>query len=541
MEDLDITMLPEEPPEELFEAMIHTPEFCTGGLVSQNVKVPDPLTGIKEEKVKVICSQCHEVFYADEVIQSCIYSYARGWQFGELTAQYGDTVTCPCCGEQTKVMKSEHFYGKDSEMVYKKHFSAHAIEGRLALVEWRFSKKITRKAEISYEARIATAYVLERRKMNLFQGYWGGGLGKRANCYDNSGNIEEIYGLSAQLLEGTTAGNSKLDVFMKSKGPKYPVSYLRLWQKHPNIENIVMQGCGALLCNLMDMATERSNKSRYYGMNFSAVHRPIPKIEEIDWEQVRPSKMLALSPEEFRMCVRMKWDARFLMAYRAIKEQGVKLTEEDVKLCRKLKIDELEKILKNELPVMKTVRYLLRQQKKYPKDKSRDVTSLRDYWQMAVKAKFDLSVESVRWPQRLQSAHEQAMLQQKFEEEKELISKFHTRFRQLMKLAWEKDGILIRPAENQSELKLEGTYLHHCVASYAKRHADGHTAIFFIRRASEPDVPWFTLELDENTLTVRQNRGKHNCARTEEITAFEKMWLAEIKARKNKKKRSKVA
>ena len=541
MEELDITMLPEEPPEELFETIINTPDFLIGGLVSQNAKLTDPLTGIKKEKIKVVCSKCKEVFYADEVIPHCVYSYANGWQFGELTAQYGKTVACPCCGEQAVVLKSENFYGKDREIVSQRHFSAHAIEGRLVLVEWRFSKKVTRKAENGYEARISTAYVLERKKMNLFQAYWGGGLKKRANCYDNSGDIEKIFGLTAELLEGTTAGNSKLDIFMKSKGPKYPVSYLRLWQKQPNVENIVMQGCGYLLCDLMNVATERSNKGRYYGRDFSPEHRPIPKIEEIDWKQARPSKMLALSPEEFRMCIRMKWDARFLMAYRTIKEQGVKLTEDDVKLCRKLKVDELEKILKNEFPVMKTVRYLLRQQRKYPKDNSRDVTSLKDYWQMAVKAKFDLSAESVRWPQRLQSAHEQAMLQQKFEEEKELISKFQSRFRQLMKLGWEKDGILIRPAKSQSELKLEGTYLHHCVAGYAKRHADGQTAIFFIRRASEPDVPWFTLELDEDTLTVRQNRGKHNCARTDEITAFENMWLAEIKARKNKKKRGKVA
>lgn len=540
MEDLDITMLPEEPPEELFETIKNTPDFLTGALVSKDVKIPDPLTGIKEKKVQVTCSHCQKIFYADEVLPSCVYG-SRGWQFGELAAEYGKTVDCPCCGGRSKVMRSEHFYGKDSEIIYKRHFSAHAIEGRLALTEWRFSKKVTRKAETSYEAHITTAYVLEQRKMNLFAAYWGGGLQKRANCYDNSGNIEEIYGLTTQLLEKTTAGNSKLDRYMKSKGPKYPVSYLRLWQKHPNVENLVMQGCGALLCGLMDMATDRSNKGRYYRADFSAVHRPLPKIEEIDWKQVRPSKMLALSPEEFRLCVRMKWDARFLKVYQAIRGLGVKLTEEDVALCRKIKIDELEKVLKYEMPVMKAVRYLLRQKKKYPKDKSRDVASLRDYWEMAAKAKFDLSVESVKWPQRLSSAHDQAMLQQKFVEEKELIEKFQSRFAQLMELAWEKDGILIRPAESQSELKLEGTYLHHCVAGYAKRHADGQTAIFFIRRADAPEKPWYTLELDEKNLSVRQNRGKHNCARTEEITAFENLWLAEIKARKNKKKGVKVA
>ena len=110
-----------------------------------------------------------------------------------------------------------------------------------------------------------------------------------------------------------------------------------------------------------------------------------------------------------------------------------------------------------------------------------------------------------------------------------------------MELAWEKNGIFIRPAETQSELKREGEFLHHCVAGYAERHANGGTAIFFIRRSEEPEVPWYTLELDEKNLTVRQNRGKHNCARTEEITEFENLWLEEIKVRKGKQKRSNVA
>ena len=540
MDDLDIRMLPDEPPKALFEEITNTPDFCIGGLVSENAMVPDPLTGMKEEKVKVTCSSCKEVFYADKVIPMCSYSYAHGWVFGELEAQYSSTVACPCCGKKAKVIKSTHIHGENTEIAYKRHFAAYAIEGRFVLAEWRFSKKVTRKAEISYEAHIATAYVLEKKKMNLFERWWQS-LEQRGNCYDNSGNIEKIFGLTAELLEGTTAGNSKLDVFMKGKGSRYPVSYLRLWQKKPNVENLVMQGCGALLCDLMDIATERSNKNRYFGASFKKNHRPIPKIEEIDWTQARPSKMLRLSPEEFRMCIRMKWDARFLAVYQTVKGLGMKLTEEEIELCRKLGSDELKKILENEFPLMKTVRYLLRQKKKYPGDKHIDVTMLRDYWEMAIKAKFDLSIESVKWPQRLHSAHDQAVLQQKFVEEQELIAKFQSRFSKLEKLAWEKDGILIRPARTQSELQCEGAFLQHCVASYAKRHAEGQTAIFFIRRADAPDVPWYTLELDESTLSVRQNRGKCNCSRTDEITEFENMWLAHIKALKNRKKRSKAA
>lgn len=68
------------------------------------------------------------------------------------------------------------------------------------------------------------------------------------------------------------------------------------------------------------------------------------------------------------------------------------------------------------------------------------------------------------------------------------------------------------------------------MATYAKRHAGGETAIFFIRRASQPEKPFFTLELDEKRLNVRQNRGLRNCARTPEVQAFEEKWLEWVRA-----------
>ena len=91
-------------------------------------------------------------------------------------------------------------------------------------------------------------------------------------------------------------------------------------------------------------------------------------------------------------------------------------------------------------------------------------------------------------------------------------------------------GLLIRPAASQRELVEEGDALKHCVGTYAKDHANGKTAIFFVRRAKEPKKSYYTLELDEGKLTVRQNRGRRNCARTKEVEEFEAVWLAWIRA-----------
>ena len=83
--------------------------------------------------------------------------------------------------------------------------------------------------------------------------------------------------------------------------------------------------------------------------------------------------------------------------------------------------------------------------------------------------------------------------------------------------------------------------MHHCVGTYKEKHAEGRSAIFFIRRASEPEKPWYTLELNLKEMTVIQNRGKRNCARTEEVESFEKAWLEHIKTIAGTKKKGQNA
>ncbi len=90
-----------------------------------------------------------------------------------------------------------------------------------------------------------------------------------------------------------------------------------------------------------------------------------------------------------------------------------------------------------------------------------------------------------------------------------------------------KTGLLIKPCRSHSELLNEGELLHHCVATYANSVAAGRTCIFFIRKITEPDIPFFTLELRDGK--VLQNRGYKNCDRTTEVIVFEKKWLKYIK------------
>ena len=146
----------------------------------------------------------------------------------------------------------------------------------------------------------------------------------------------------------------------------------------------------------------------------------------------------------------------------------------------------------------------------------------------------NLDDPQVRWPRDLIEAHDAASaeyrLLQDRKEVTELAAAFRVRRRQLARYIFQADGLKIVPAYSQRDLMREGDALHHCVASYAGGHAAGRTAIFFIRRTVEPGKPYYTLELDEKTLAVRQNRGLRNCDRTPEVQAFEAIWLAWVRA-----------
>ena len=159
-----------------------------------------------------------------------------------------------------------------------------------------------------------------------------------------------------------------------------------------------------------------------------------------------------------------------------------------------------------------------------------DAKSLMDYWDMAQRLGRDIEDPSVRYPQDLLAAHDRLPELIKQRELESMANLFRIRRKVLRKYSFVSDGLMIRSAASQQELTYEGDSLHHCVSTYGKRHAQGATAIFFIRRTSRPREPYYTLELDEKNLTVRQNRGLRNCARTPDVQAFEDKWLAWLRA-----------
>ncbi len=491
--------------------------------------VYEPLTERKRPAVEICCSACNGRFVAEKVDAcGCRSGYAPapfGFRHPELNISVisGDNALCPLCGAEAELVHIGNIrYGVEENTFV-------AVPGRVALpgktdrfvlIDWKITRHIGKDGLTAFSLHPWTAWVVEERKVIRLRGYYKyfstlstQELTQNKVFQDDFGRADMIWPTAEVDILGTTAENSKLDKYIQQGGVCL-VAYLALWRKKPTIENLVMQGYGKLVDDLIDSDQTSDTYSRNKG---------IPKLKELNWKEKKPHCMLHMSKEEFRGAGRILSKDDFAILLWARKAGLPVCLTADMALLKYLGYT--RKMLLELTGVddfWKHARYIQKQKS--------DVYTLRDYRRDAGTAGWDLNDPAIAWPKNLKAAHDRAAEAARTKVDKENAKLFQARSEALSKYAASFDGILIRPAKNQTELTREGKALHHCVAGYAKSVAEGKTAIFFIRRAEKPDEPWYTLELDEIALRVRQNRGLRNCDRTEEVTAFEEKWSRWLRA-----------
>lgn len=168
-----------------------------------------------------------------------------------------------------------------------------------------------------------------------------------------------------------------------------------------------------------------------------------------------------------------------------------------------------------------------------------------DYLDQCIKIGLDLKNPCILFPKNFQKAHNEntqlmAEIKAKKEAEKmkEQDKEFEQRYRSLCKkYAFENDILLLRPASGKAELLIEGKTLSHCVyTNYADSYISGRTLICVIRKKSDPEKPFYTLEYSPSSKTVLQCRGFRNCAMTDEVKTFCESWKLFLETKKTKKK-----
>jgi len=173
----------------------------------------------------------------------------------------------------------------------------------------------------------------------------------------------------------------------------------------------------------------------------------------------------------------------------------------------------------------------------------------RDYLNMAEKLKIPLDIERNYKPKDVRLAHDEArdILQGKdIEEEAKKINrkwrKLNKVYPKLEKYEYSDTAYQIIAPKSTKDIVREGMILKHCVHTcdyYFQRMTSDETYILFLRKASEPNSPYYTLEVEPSG-NIRQKRttGDRQNKDFEEARRFLAKWQRAIQKRLTKEEKA---
>lgn len=355
---------------------------------------------------------------------------------------------------------------------------------------------------------------------------WQGNRIYDGSYFFYTGGIEEA-------LSGTAMQYADLEGYLEERGHnKNPIYFLEYHARYPVIEFLWKAGYRNIV------------HSRVFGMskeNRNAILWERKKLKECF---KFPLRILKLMPPE-------EWSLNDIQRVNDLWEKyGGKVTDTEIRLVLQSKVDiQLWSRATTYANAGRILKYIKNQTDKR-KEKNPDKRSIsqndtaqayRDYLQECEQLHLDLHDKEILFPKDLTAAHNRTMEQVKFEKNKADQEKFQKAVEKLEKFAWGEGEFFIRPAREQMELTAEGKALHHCVGGYIKRMAEEETAIFFLRKVSEPDKPFYTLELQKKR--VIQCRTEHNASydRNPDVKNFVDMWMEKVVKKGGNKKAKEAA
>lgn len=291
-------------------------------------------------------------------------------------------------------------------------------------------------------------------------------------------------------LCGSTGEKTGIGDYIDAGG-MWLATYLALWRRHRNVENLVRHGWGYTLGTAMDEAVMNQLTGQ--------IGREI-EMRWISWEETKPHRMLGMSKEDFKASKTWGWPWQIADAWRQYSYYTGECTAAQFDAYRRLlKDDGLQRIVGMvmdgwELPLGKVVRYLQKQAGGHP-----EIAVLArqfiDYREM-LDAVGGTPTEEELWPRHLVAAHDR-LAAIAADGDKAMYKKGMAEIAEkLAPLAWSDGKYCVRVAATPTELTNEGRVLEHCVGTYHKKHCAKTDVIFFVRRARKPNTPYFTLDIN---------------------------------------------
>ncbi|CVI68218.1 hypothetical protein BN3660_01130 [Eubacteriaceae bacterium CHKCI004] len=431
---------------------------------------------------------------------TCTACRAKSWR--KKPWKHGEMTTCPKCGAEVKAYSRRNEIMKREPVVILQPHGEGWLE-RQCLAECRWSSA-GKEIKIYEEIRViigkskcyGTEYYGTRRFADeTEQDWWDrNGANKHfAPSYLYPDNLQET--LPCGGLE-----HSGLDVIAKEKVKLNINRFILRYNDQPWLEYLIKAG-------LYRLAADIANS--YYVPELICPYGSSPKgTLQLDGNRVNRLKQLNgglntlgwLQYEE-----ESEFDGR-----------RIKISQESLEYldAKKVRLEDCRMILQELGSVNRMVNYL-KKQKESPRTV---VQTWRDYLRMARQEGLDVTDDIVRLPKDLEARHDQLVErinarrdEERRMKEKEKYAYLDARIRERLtdvkRYFWEDDTYMIVPAGRCEELVEEGRALHHCVGAndfYMTAMADGRSWILFLRRKSELDKPYYTIEINMYTDEIKQ-------------------------------------
>ena len=305
------------------------------------------------------------------------------------------------------------------------------------------------------------------------------------------------------------------DFYSHFREPMEPLPFLAAYLNHPRLEHLVKTGFWHLASDI----TYR------YGSNC------------LDESQSRTHRILKVSAEDAAFLKGLDADISTLKVF----QEYTGLKDRQRLLVWQLEHDvnrDILPILKY-MTVHKFLRYIEKQYgflrlRRTPNGTLRYkkmqtlVTEYRDYLEMChKKLGYDMKNSFVLYPKDLQKSHDKAARRIKRKKDAKMKRDFTAVYRELSgKLDFERDGLKIVYPATPDDVIAEGHALHHCVGDYVERVAGKKCIILFLRKSSDEEKSFYTIEVRGNEAVQVQGMG--HCEMTPEVEKFIKDWERKV-------------
>lgn len=318
--------------------------------------------------------------------------------------------------------------------------------------------------------------------------------------------------LSESELQGTVLANLHYKEYralkQNSTSEVDTLKYIEFFHKYPVAENLLLNGFGKILIDCM--------------------YEPGKARQVLHLQQPRLYKMLGLNKDEQQRARREEWGLDEVKKYKLFRARGKILPYNILKNICSIDNDSTEREVAKYADVYDVALYMAKQSVKIGIPRS--LGYWRDYITAAEKIDYDITNKAVLFPPDIEKAHDRAVTMVRYKADEKLRKSFENLAEKYSDYRFEKDGICIRIAKEENELIVEGKILCHCVGGYGKSHIGGKS-IFFVRRANEPQRPWYTLQVNLKTGQQIQLHGYQNDRDTpipQEVKDFVNYWLQNI-------------